>query len=575
MSDRDERLGTVLRELEVPDHRPGFERELRRRLEEQRRPRRLRSLAIPAAGLAAAVTVAVVVLLLVGLPKSGTGPSTALAARVKAKVAERFSSGETLSGRIVYRTSGLRGPSVSRALFAMDFLGNLRVQDLQTHAVAVYEATLGVERSLSTSASSPGTTLFAAERRGVAPGGPDGGPSDAFFQRQLTSFARSLLAEPDPRVRATSYNGREAWLADIAVSPNRLSPDYDRLAITIDAATGVPVHVVATLAGKVRSELLVEELAVDTRLPGGVFALQFPPGKEVLHEDDGFRRVDLADAAARLGYEPLVPQATPAGYRFDTAAVAQLSRAASAAVANPPSRKVFSLSYRRGFEQLVVTTRLRRSGSGRWHDPLGVQGVPLRAERMTLHGGALNGASAQVVVDPRAVPHLWALTDKLVVTVSGDLSRDELLDVAGSLRPVGAATSAGCSASELRMSVGLQGATGSLAGAARFTNAGRRTCTLEGRPRVELVRADGRALGVRVLAAGPAYPPVELRPGTAAYVHLSWSNWCGGAVGRPRLRVRLPHGGGALAAPLEPASPRCDDAHRASTLGVGWFRPPA
>jgi hypothetical protein len=37
------------------------------------------------------------------------------------------------------------------------------------------------------------------------------------------------------------------------------------------------------------------------------------------------------------------------------------------------------------------------------------------------------------VLTPRAVPHVWALTDRLVVTVGGDLSGAELLRVAGSL----------------------------------------------------------------------------------------------------------------------------------------------
>lgn len=32
-------------------------------------------------------------------------------------------------------------------------------------------------------------------------------------------------------------------------------------------------------------------------------------------------------------------------------------------------------------------------------------------------------------------PHVWALTGTLVVTVSGDLTRAELIDVAGSLAP--------------------------------------------------------------------------------------------------------------------------------------------
>jgi hypothetical protein len=39
-----------------------------------------------------------------------------------------------------------------------------------------------------------------------------------------------------------------------------------------------------------------------------------------------------------------------------------------------------------------------------------------------------------VVIDPRTIPHLWAMTDRLVVTVSGDLSRAELIAVAEALR---------------------------------------------------------------------------------------------------------------------------------------------
>jgi hypothetical protein len=569
---RDEGLGLALRELDVPDHRPAFERELRRRLEESRRPRRPLHRWGPPAGILVAATAAAVILLLVGLPSGGNGPSSALAARVKAVVAKRLSSGLTLSGRIDYRSFGLRGPSRSRAFFAMDAFGNLRVWDLRTRATAVYDAANGVERSLNTSASIPSNVLFAAERKGVAPGPPDGGPSDVFLQRELTSFARALLAEPDPRVRPTTYAGRKAWIAVIPVAPNRRYPDYDRLEITIDAATGIPVHVVGALRERLRFEIRVRHLAVDAPLPAGVFTLRFARGKEVLPEDDGFRRLDLSGIAASVGYEPLVPEMAPPGYRFDGAAAAQRSlQADSGVVVNPPSRKVVSLSYRRGFEQFVITTRLRRTGSGRWRDPLGVEGVPLHPGRVRLKSGALVGTLAQVVVDPRTVPHLWASTDELVVTVSGDLGRRELIEIAQSLHRLGAAASSSCRAGQLRLDVDLQGATGALAGAARVTNVGNRTCTLAGSPRVEIERNAG-PLPVQVVRTTPSYPLVALRPRSKAFVYLFWRNWCVGEVDRLALRVDLPNGG-RLIAPLGSDTPRCDDAHRASTLGVGWFRP--
>ena len=39
-----------------------------------------------------------------------------------------------------------------------------------------------------------------------------------------------------------------------------------------------------------------------------------------------------------------------------------------------------------------------------------------------------------LVVDPPARPHLWGIADDLVVTADGDLSPDELLRLAESLR---------------------------------------------------------------------------------------------------------------------------------------------
>jgi hypothetical protein len=88
-----------------------------------------------------------------------------------------------------------------------------------------------------------------------------------------------------------------------------------------------------------------------------------------------------------------------------------------------------SLGYRRGLDQVVVTTRLR--GEGDWRDPFSVAGVD-EDERPV--DGALGGSEARVVVGPRSLPHLWALTDRLVVTVAGDLTEPELVAAARSLR---------------------------------------------------------------------------------------------------------------------------------------------
>ena len=62
------------------------------------------------------------------------------------------------------------------------------------------------------------------------------------------------------------------------------------------------------------------------------------------------------------------------------------------------------------------------------------EGFVDRPARVRIRTGALAGRTAELLVDPLVVPHLWVKTRRLVVTVSGDLTRAELLAVAGSLR---------------------------------------------------------------------------------------------------------------------------------------------
>jgi hypothetical protein len=161
-----------------------------------------------------------------------------------------------------------------------------------------------------------------------------------------------------------------------------------------------------------------------------------------MRSDDGFRRVELGEAASIVGYAPLVPASVPDGYELAEVAVARDAAPTGAEAANPRSRMVVSLSYRRGLDQFLVTTRLTRvPAEGEpelplarlWGDPLATgEGFVDEGERLTIRRGALEG-EAELVLSPRGIPHLWALTDDLVVTVAGDLSRAELIQVTESL----------------------------------------------------------------------------------------------------------------------------------------------
>jgi hypothetical protein len=423
-----------LRELDVPDHGPSFFDELERQLaiepvkSARRRPPLRWGLRIGA--VAAVVALAVVVF---GLPWSERAPSIASAALVKERVRDSLSDLRSLSGVIV--TDGPATGDERRFRFALDARGDFRLDGPTPGETITYDASSGDVRSAARSASMDGTTLYYAERRGVAPGPPDVEPPTWLLPDELGAYVRALLAAGDPGVHEVSYEGRPAWHVVVGIAPNTVVPAFsgERLEVTVDRGSGLPVRVVETKAGAVLHQLRIEQLAVDRALPADTFRLTFPAGAEVMRSNGGFRRVDLTDAAGVVGYAPLVPTQLPDGYALAEVAVATESGRTGGGAGNPPSRRVVSLAYRRGLDRFVVTTRL--AGDTQWSDPLASgAGFVDHPEPIRLDTGALRGSEAQLVLSPHGVPHLWAVANGLVVTVAGDLSRDELLTVAGSLR---------------------------------------------------------------------------------------------------------------------------------------------
>jgi hypothetical protein len=96
---------------------------------------------------------------------------------------------------------------------------------------------------------------------------------------------------------------------------------------------------------------------------------------------------------------------------------------------------VASLRYADGLDEFVVTTRTQAGNETT--DPFQIPGLAGSPTAVRLERGALAGADAHVVVAPTVAPHLWAVTDALLVTVSGDLDRAQLVAVANSFVPRG------------------------------------------------------------------------------------------------------------------------------------------
>jgi hypothetical protein len=547
---RDRDLGAALLELAVPEHGKAFFAELQERLVAERdrrhtvRRTRWMSASLAVVGI---VLLAALVFLTLGLPRLRSESDVARAAVIRTQVMKALAETRTVHGAIVYRAFDVRrGETVTtRQTFAADAAGDLRLTDVGGIGDLAYNASQGVERAVTTSASI-GSGRFFAERTGLAPGPPDHGPSAFLLDRELGAVVRALAAAHNPRVDEISFDGRPAWRLDTAMEPNSIFADTDHLEVIVDKKSGFPVRVLATLRGAFRSELRVQHLVLDGGLPAHV---RFPADAEVLRTDEGFRHVAAADVAKVVGYEPLIPSEVPAGFHLTTIGVAMKASATGAAESNPPSLDVVSLAYRRGVEQFIVTTRRRSHGS--WHDPFGVEGIRFVGEPVRA-GGALAGAHAELVVDPRVVPHLWALTDRLVVTVSGDLSRKQLLAVAQSLSPqarpgTGPAASASlrrCKSARLTLSGRLQGATQSLLGTLALANRSIRACALPVAPsRVSLV------VGTQVLPAltvrlglrkePPGAPTRRLAGRGRVRVGIQWRNWCGAPSGNLHLSLVL------------------------------------
>jgi hypothetical protein len=64
---------------------------------------------------------------------------------------------------------------------------------------------------------------------------------------------------------------------------------------------------------------------------------------------------------------------------------------------------------------------------------IGSSPMARKPELVTFGAGALQGREGELVIDANSVPHVWTVAGPLVVTVAGNLDRDELVRVAESL----------------------------------------------------------------------------------------------------------------------------------------------
>lgn len=276
--------------------------------------------------------------------------------------------------------------------------------------------------------------------------------TEGFPVSALSTLARGAVSH-------TTYEGRPALIVSASVVPGPAVEEdngqgmmfygqFDELRITVDEATWFPVSFTTLLHGEVVQEERLTHIRLGVAVSDQLFRPDFPNGAQVEVDREHFRRVTEAEAAHAFTYVPLAPSALPAGFAYFQAAAARTARffvmtgAGSAGGEHwIPSHDVTELQYRSGFLTMTVSCR-REAGM---HDPLLTDpfsgdpsqgGAPNARETVVIHGGALDGVEAKLAVPPAGVPHLWAFHDGLMITVAGDLMREQLLQVAGSLQPM-------------------------------------------------------------------------------------------------------------------------------------------
>jgi hypothetical protein len=431
---RDEQVGAALRDLETPDHGLYFHADLHRRLAAERaRPSQLHRLRWPLRilAIAAAVAVGAVGFQLLRSWTRDSSPTVqpASAAEVEASVARAFAGSRALSGTFVSRERDPESGEIDTASGTFLLLSDGSFLVRTSGVVEAYDARRRIRTIYD---PNPGFEPVANRARRLAAGPPDAS-IDSAFQQQLRSVVRALPDVAGPPVEPDVLAGRPVWTFSGSLGEGT---GPDRLTVSVDRRTGIPLYASWSADGELLRELSLSDVVVDPAVSLTDIAVEIPAGVAVSRSNRRFDRVELPAAAAAVGYEPLVPAWTPLGFELADVTVATRSGRTGAKAANPRSRAVVSLVYRRGLERFVVTARL--AGEGEWRDPLatgaGFAGEP---ETVGLERGALSGVEANLLIVPPAIPHIWALTDELVVTVAGDLDRAELLRVAESLERQG------------------------------------------------------------------------------------------------------------------------------------------
>jgi hypothetical protein len=392
---------TPLRQLSKT-HQAARRVHLLREVDERRHLRaNVSRVAVAAATLVAIAALAAVV-------ASQRGSDVASAAEIRAKLAQAADSGVSIRGEyaVQSRNPGPRPPRIHGCVncapgvpsptrfvigvdgsfmsVALPVTGNNRERTASYDTA--YDAKTGVETLGPFGDAAAGRPLYLRTF--------DLDPADIAFAPEALLAARvnRAVMSHDPHIRNTNLNGREAWELSTTFTPGESSYDAygARLDVVVDRETGVVLRVTQYAYDPDRwtSIETLEHFEIGTPTTPSDFVLPKPADAIERAHDYGFRRVKPSEAAAAVGYRPLLPTNT-FGQQLVDFAVAKVSTYPFPGI--PERNDVVSARYGRGANAITVSM---------YRGP--VRDLPEIGGGRTIHlaKGALAGDLTNLTTDP-------------------------------------------------------------------------------------------------------------------------------------------------------------------------------
>lgn len=397
--------------------RPDVVEELADEVDRQRGPRDWPRLALRGAAVVAAIVLLAAGLFALYRAAAGSrspvrGDSVAdVAARSMEVLSESGTWSASIEREAVTEQGGIETSSLT-LIAAVD--GSFRLEDTSVGLVTTYDA-LPAGTLQVTLGGAPARNELGAPLGDPDPlDDPDGAfPRDGTPLDDLATAARSLTLVDDEVPEEDDIRGEPVlWL-------RTETDDGVEVAYAVDADELTPVRLIWSVDGTTVRELRFSDVALDV---GDSSFTQSLPTDAPPAEDRGFARVLITEVANRTELTPLTPDYLPDGF-------------GPAGVAVHEDPRIAVLRYARGPQEILVTVRPSPVEAGQtWDDPFRRGEDEVTPVELALDEGPFRGTTALQVSGGMALPSVWWADGELAVTVSGDLTTEELGRVARSLR---------------------------------------------------------------------------------------------------------------------------------------------